>query len=81
MQFSNGDHEHRYPDGHIRTHNFTGTQNDIGDVLIGGAIIVGAGIGIIFMMADDVTGIGAFDDAAIPALFGAFAKGVQFVAR
>ena len=81
VQFSNGDHEHRYPDGHIRTHNFTGTQNDIGDVLIGGAIIVGAGIGIIFMMADDVTGIGAFDDAAIPALFGAFAKGVQFVAR
>lgn len=50
-------------------------------MIIGGAIIVGTGMGIIFIMADDVTGVGMLDNAALPALFGSFAKGVEMVAK
>jgi len=79
VQFPNGSHEHRYPSGHVRKHDSSGQNSNIKDVIIGGAIIAGAGAGIIFIMADDVTGVGVIDDATLPALFGALAKGAQMV--
>ncbi len=42
--------------------------------------MVGAGIGIIVIIADDASGIGAFDNYALPALFGALARGGQLIA-
>lgn len=50
------------------------------NVFIGGSIIISTGIGIIVIMADDTTGFGTFDNVSLPALFSAFAKGVQMVA-
>ena len=81
VQFPGGGHEHRYPDGHVRSHNFSNSHGNFKDLIIGGAIIAGTGMGIIFIMADDVTGVGMLDNAALPALFGSFAKGVEMVAK
>ena len=81
VQYPGGRHEHRYPSGHARSHKIDSTTNkSFTDYIFGGAIIVGAGIGILFIAADDVTGIGTIDDVAIPVLFDVFSKGVQMFA-
>ena len=80
VQFPDGSHEHRYPNGHVRSHKFSNSYNNTTDVIIGGSTIALAGIGIIVIMADDVTVIGALDDVSLPVLFSAFTKGMQMVA-
>lgn len=79
VQYPGGGHEHRYPDGHIRHHISGNADSNLINILLGGTIIVGAGIGIVVIMADDVTGVGMADNAMIPVLCGTFMEGVQLI--
>lgn len=47
------------------------------DSIVGGAIIVGASICSVILVADDAAGLGTIDDAAIPALIGLLAERVN----
>lgn len=80
VQYPGGRHVHRYPDGHKRSHDFANSYSNIANTIIGGTIIISAGIGIIFIMTDDVTGIGTLNDVSLPVLFDVFSMGVQLIA-
>jgi len=77
QQFPDGSHKHRYPDGHVRSH-FSGESNS--NAVYGRILIVASTIAIIWVVGNDISGVGAVDDATLPALFGTFAKGVEMVA-
>ena len=72
VQYPDGSHEHRYPDGHVRKH---GNARRI----VGGAIMLGAGIAILVIAADDITGAGIANDSALPSLISGFTKGAEML--
>ena len=73
VQYPDGSHKHVYPDGHERTHNFMRKVQ-------GGLILATAGLAVIAIMADDATGVGAIDDAALPFLADTIRKGAELIA-
>ena len=77
MQYPGGGHEHHYPDGKVRTHNETNYALLRG--LLGGGIMIGSGVAIIIIAADDLTGIGIADDFALPPLLAIFLEGVGII--
>ncbi len=81
VQYPDGSHEHRYPDGHVRTHEFKNDNTfEINNYILGASMIVGSGVGIVLLTVDDATVIGIMDDAAIPVLCGVLVEGVQMIA-
>ena len=73
-QFPDGSHRHRYPDGHIR-----GITNTNWDFVLGGALILTATIGIIWVVANDVTVVGIADDWTLIGLAAMFEKGYSVI--
>lgn len=41
--------------------------------------MIGAGVAILVIAADDVTGIGVANDAALPSIMGVFSKGAEML--
>ena len=52
-------------------------QNDIGNDVLNGVIVVGGTIAIVCLFIDDGTGVGVLDDAAIPPLLAAVLEALQ----
>ncbi|MBC8533587.1 RHS repeat-associated core domain-containing protein [Yeguia hominis] len=52
-------------------------QNDIGNDVLNGVIVVGGTIAIVCLFIDDGTGVGILDDAAIPPLLAAVLEALQ----
>lgn len=50
-----------------------------GDTILGVGIITSTAVCIIWVIGNDFTGVGGLDDATLPALVGAFSKGVVLV--
>ncbi len=75
VQYLNGDHKHVYPNGHTREHITIDW-----DPVIGGGIIVGSVLGLIWVAGNDATLVGIADDAvAIPPLLGAIQQGWSMI--
>ena len=75
IQYPNGNHKHVYPNGHTREHITIDW-----DPVIGGGIIVGSVLGLIWVAGNDATLVGIADDAvAIPPLLGAIQQGWSMI--
>ena len=79
QQYPDGSHKHRYPSGHVRSHPASNSSANLMHVILGGALVVGAGAAIVWIVSNDFTGVGVVDDGALPALVGVFSKGVELI--
>ena len=76
VQYPDGSHNHRYPDGHIRTH----TKISINWWAVAGVgIVIASSVGIAWVVVNDVSLVGALDDVALPVLIATMGKGVCMI--
>ena len=75
VQYPDGSHEHRYPSGHVRRHRKIETSNAI----VGSIVVIGAGISIGWVLANDCTVVGTLDDFTLPVLIETFKEGVKMI--
>ena len=73
VQYPNGTHEHRYPNGHVRRHKMIGssigsTWEKVVEYTLKGIASIGVFTGIAILVADDLTGVGMADNAYIDIL-------------
>jgi len=71
VQYPNGGHHHVYPGGKVR--KATKQSSPVG----GGTMIVGGAVALIWLFANDATGVGVADDVLIPATAGLVVMGVD----
>ena len=72
IQYPNGNHSHAYPGGGVRNH-FQLEQSKTESVVY----LIGGGIALLWLIGNDVLGIGASDDGLIPAAVGCFSYGLD----
>ena len=70
-----GGHEHNWENG-VRGKPYT---TNVGNVFLGTAIVFLSTAGVVALVADDVTGIGAADDMFLPELIASIIEGVNLV--